>query len=203
MRGLTGGARYKEIMATIFNHTSIDMGRDWGWLLLLAVVQILGGVLAVAVPIAASFAAVGIIAALLIVTAFLQLIHAFQMNAWPRSVWYGIGAVLYAAVGVVLILYPVTGALALAVLIAVVLIAEGFLRTIFGTLLRPLFGWSWLAMAGLLSIIVGIILLIGWPLTALRLTGLLLGANLLVTGIMNAAFAITARSTVSSSVPAH
>lgn len=190
-------------MATIFGNTSIDMGREWGWLLLLAVVQIIGGALAVAVPIAASFAAVGIIAALLIVTAFLQLIHAFQMKAWHRSLWYGIGAVLYAAVGVVLILYPVTGALALAVLIAVVLIAEGSLRMTFGALVRPFSGWSWLVVAGLLSIIVGIILLIGWPVTALRLTGLLLGVNLLVTGVMNAAFAITARSTMSNSVPAH
>lgn len=194
-------------MPTIFDIASNDtpaqrLGRDWAWLLLLALLQILGGLLAVAVPIAASFAAVAIIAALLIVTAFLQLIHAFQMRVWPRSLWYGLGALLYAAVGVVLILYPVTGALTLAVLIAVLLIAEGALRTAFGVLVRPLSGWGWLVVAGFLSILIGVILLVGWPVTALRLTGLLLGANLLVTGIMNAALAITARSNVFSSVPA-
>jgi uncharacterized membrane protein HdeD (DUF308 family) len=154
------------------------------------------------VPILASFAAVAIIAALLVVIGFLQLIHAFQMKAWPRSAWYGVGAVLYAAVGVLLILHPVTGALALAVLVAIVLIAEGALRTAFGALMRPLSGWSWLFVAGLLSIIIGVILLIGWPATALWLTGLLLGVNLLVTGVMNAAFAVTARSTLARSVPA-
>lgn len=195
-------------MATIFDDATTDMpaatlGRDWTWLLLLAVFQILGGALAVAVPIAASLAAVAVIASLLIVTAFLQLIHAYQPKAWPRSAWYGIGAVLYAAVGVVLILHPMTGALALAMLIAALLIAEGALRMVFGVLVRPLFGWRWLLVAGLLSIAVGGMLPIGgWPATALRLTGLLLGANLLVTGIMNAAFAVTARSNVSSSVPA-
>jgi uncharacterized membrane protein HdeD (DUF308 family) len=178
------------------------LSRDWAWLLLLATFQILGGVLAVAVPIAASFAAVGVIAALLTVTAFLQIIHAFQIKAWPRSVWYGLGAVLYAAIGAVLILYPTTGALALAVLIAILLIAEGALRTVFGALVRPLPGWSWLVVAGLLSIVVGVILLIGWPVTALWLTGLLLGVNLLMTGIMNAGFAMAARSNTSSTAPA-
>ena len=195
-------------MATIFDDAISDTpaatpGSHWMWLLLLSIFQILGGALAVAVPITASLAAVAVIAALLIVTAFLQLIHAFQLKAWPRSAWYGLGAVLYAAVGVVLILHPMTGAVALAVLIAVLLIAEGALRMVFGVLVRPLSGWSWLVVAGLLSIAAGVILLIGgWPTIALWLTGLLLGANLLVTGIMNAAFAITARSNVSNSVTA-
>lgn len=56
--------------------------------------------------------------------------------------------------------------------------------------LRPSLGWGWLLASGLCSILVGVILLTGWPATALWLTGLLLGVNLVFTGAMNASLVI-------------
>jgi uncharacterized membrane protein HdeD (DUF308 family) len=162
----------------------------WGWMLALGIVQIIAGALAIAVPVVASLAAVAVFGAILIVTAIMQIAHAFKVRAWPRSLWYGLGGLLYAIAGVLVALYPFSGALTLAVLIAILLIAEGSARIVFGTGLRPLPGWGWLVAAGISSILVGVILLLGWPTTALWGIGLLLGVNLIFTGAANVTLAL-------------
>jgi uncharacterized membrane protein HdeD (DUF308 family) len=166
----------------------------WGWVLTLGIVQIIAGAIAIAVPVLGSLAAVAIFGAVLIVTALLQLAHAVRMRTWPRSVWYGLGGLLYLIAGLLVIAYPVGGALTLAVIIAISLIAEGSLRVMFGTALRPATGSGWLIAAGIASIAVGVLLLIGWPSTALWVIGLLLGVNLIFTGATNAALALASRS---------
>ncbi len=170
------------------------LGHRWGWLLALGIVQIVAGIIAIAVPVVASIAAVGIFGAVLLVTAALQLIHAFKVRAWPRSAWYGVGGVLYAIAGFLVVMYPLGGALTLAVMIAILFIADGTLRMVFGMTVRPVAGWGWLIAAGLCSIVVGVILLLGWPATALWAIGLLLGVNLIFTGVMNATLALASRT---------
>jgi uncharacterized membrane protein HdeD (DUF308 family) len=166
-------------------------------MLALGIVQIIAGGIAIAVPVVASLAAVAVFGAVLIVTAIVQLAYAFKIKAWPRSAWYGLGGALYAIAGLLVILNPIGGALTLAIIIAVLFIAEGGLRVMFGSMLRPVAGWGWLTAAGVGSIVVGVILLIGWPLTAFWVTGLLLGINLIFTGATNAAVAIASRGSLS------
>jgi uncharacterized membrane protein HdeD (DUF308 family) len=181
------------------NITATALGRRWGWLLVLGIVQIIAGWAAIAVPVVASFAAVAIFGALLMVTAIFQLIHAFKARSWPRSAWYGLGGVFYAVAGVLVAMYPVSGALALAVMIAILLIADGALRVGFAMAVRPVAGWGWVIAGGLGSIVVGVILLIGWPATALWVTGLLLGINLIFTGSMHVVLAFASRTSTAAS----
>jgi uncharacterized membrane protein HdeD (DUF308 family) len=169
-------------------------GHRWGWLFALSIMQIIAGCIAIASPIIASLAAVAIFGAVLILTAVIQLIHAFKVKAWPRSTWYGLGGVLYAIAGLMVGLNPIGGAVALAVLIAVLFIADGVLRIMFAMAARPIVGWGWLIAAGIGSIVVGAFLLIGWPADALWIVGLLLGINLIFTGVMYAALALAVRS---------
>ena len=174
------------------------LGQRWGWLLALGIVQIIAGWIAIAIPVVASFAAVAIFSAVLLVTAMFQLIHAFRVRAWPRSAWYGLGGVFYAIAGLLVAINPISGALTLAVIIAILFIADGVLRVAFGTSVRPISGWGWLVAAGLCSIVVGVFLLIGWPATALWVTGLLLGVNLVFTGSMNVVLALASRTSTSA-----
>jgi uncharacterized membrane protein HdeD (DUF308 family) len=174
---------------------SSALGHRWGSLLVLGIVQIIAGSIAIAIPVIASLAAVGMFGAVLIVSAVFQIIHAFRLKQWPRSAWYGLGGLLYAIAGLLVLMYPLNGAFALAVMIATLFIAEGALRLLFAVNVRPISGWGWVAAAGICSIIVGVILLIGLPATALWVTGLLLGVNLIFTGATYAAIALACRTT--------
>ena len=140
------------------------LGHRWGWLFALSIMQIIAGCIAIATTIIASLAAVAVFGAVLILTAVIQLIHAFEVKAWPRSACYGLGSVLYAIAGLMVALNPIGGAIALAILIPIVFIADGAF------------------------------LLIGWPADALWIVGLLLGINLIFTGVMYAALALASRS---------
>ena len=174
--------------------TAPALGHRWGWMLVLGIVQIIAGTIAIAVPVVASFAAVAIFGAVLIVSAIFQLIHAFKVRSWPRSARFWLGGLLYAVAGILVAINPVGGALALAVMIAILLIADGALRAGTAMAVRPLAGWGWLIAGGLGSVVVGVILLIGWPATALWITGLLLGINLIFTGAMHVALALASRA---------
>ncbi len=166
----------------------------WGWLLALGVVQIIAGGVAIAVPVIASLAAVAMFAAVLMVIAIFQLIHAFKAGAWRRSLWYAISGLLYAVAGVFVIAYPLGGALTLAVLIAVLFIADGAVRLAFAMSASAAVGRGLLSASGICAILVGVFLLIGWPFTALWVTGLLLGINVIFTGVMNIMIALASRT---------
>jgi uncharacterized membrane protein HdeD (DUF308 family) len=181
--------------------TATDLGHRWGWLLVLGIVQIIAGSIAIAIPVVAALAAVAIFGAVLIVSAIFQMIHAFRVRAWPRSAWYGLGGVFYLIAGLLVMIFPIPGMLTLAVMIAILLIADGVLRVAFATSIRPVAGWGWLIAGGLGSIVVGVFLLLGWPATALWVTGLLFGVNLIFTGAMHAALALTARTSHTSANP--
>jgi uncharacterized membrane protein HdeD (DUF308 family) len=186
-------------MSTITQTMNVDTvavppGHRWGWLLALGIVEIIAGGIAIAIPIIASFAAVAIFGAALLVTAILQLVHAFQVRAWPRSAWYGLGGLFYAIAGLLVVAFPLGGALTLAVLLGILFIADGTLRVAFGMSVRPVIGWAWLIAGGIGSLLVGVILLLGWPANALWATGLLLGINLIFTGWTRITLALASRT---------
>jgi uncharacterized membrane protein HdeD (DUF308 family) len=186
-------------MPTITQTMNVDsvaapLGRRWGWLLTLGIVEIIAGGIAITVPVIGSLAAVSVFGAILLVTAILQIVHAFQVRAWPRSAWYGLSGLFYAAAGLLVVAYPLGGALTLAMLIGVLFIADGTLRVAFGMSARPIIGWGWLVAGGIGSLFVGVILLLGWPATALWATGLLLGINLIFTGLTRITLALVSRT---------
>jgi uncharacterized membrane protein HdeD (DUF308 family) len=186
-------------MSTITQTMNVDavaapLGRRWGWLLALGIAEIIAGGIAIAVPVIASFAAVAIFGAALLVTAILQLVHAFQVRAWPRSAWYGLGGLFYAIAGLLVVAFPLGGALTLAMLLGILFIADGTLRVAFGMSVRPVVGWAWLVAGGVGSLLVGVILLLGWPATALWATGRLLGINLIFTGLTRITLALASRT---------
>ena len=188
-------------MPTITQTMNMDtvaapLGRRWGWLLTLGIVEIIAGGIAITVPVIGSLAAVSVFGAILLVTAILQIVHAFQVRAWPRSAWYGFGGLFYAIAGLLVIAYPLGGALTLAVLVGILFIADGTLRVAFGMSARPVVGWGWLVAGGIGSLFVGVILLLGWPATALWATGLLLGINLIFTGLTHITLALTSRTSL-------
>ena len=79
-------------------------------------------------------------------------------------------------------------------LVGILFIADGTLRVAFGMSARPVIGWGWLVAGGIGSLFVGVILLLGWPATALWATGLLLGINLIFTGLTRITLALVSRT---------
>lgn len=168
--------------------------RSWGWLLFLGIVQIIGGLVAFAIPVAATLAATIVFAAVLLVTGIFQLAHAFSVRRWTGVLYQALGGLLYLAAGVLLVIYPLTGALTLTIVIATLLIIEGVVRTVLAVRVGAQEGRGWFLAGGIASAAVGVLLLIGWPFTGLWAIGILLGVNLVFSGVANCSLAVACRS---------
>jgi uncharacterized membrane protein HdeD (DUF308 family) len=180
--------------ALIYEISKQGAARDWGWMLALGVAQNVAGVLAIATPAIGSSAAIVAFAAALLVSAIFHLMHAFKAKRWPGSVWYILGGTVYGAGALFAIFFPDGGALTLTAVIAAVMLADGALRMLLASSVKRQPRRAWVLAAGISGVVLGALLLTGWPATALWVTGLLLGVNLLFSGASHCMLALTSRN---------
>jgi uncharacterized membrane protein HdeD (DUF308 family) len=156
--------------------------RARGWFFGLGIVFVLLGVLAILLPFAASLATTLLLGWLLVIGGVVQGFHAIQNRAWGGSGWALLGALIHVVAGALVIEFPVTGTLALTLVLAVFLAAQGILKIIRAMQHREMPAWGWLVFDGVLSLVLGLMIALGWPSTAVWAIGLLLGIDLLFGG---------------------
>ena len=88
------------------------------------------------------------------------------------------------AVGVLLIWYPLAGAVSLTILLTAFFIAEGIFQLVTSIAYRDAMGgsWGWLLVSGIADLALAAIIILGWPVTAVWVLGLLVGINLITSG---------------------
>jgi len=69
------------------------------------------------------------------------------------------------------------------VLLVVYFLLTGFASIGFSLVLRPLGGWVWMMLNGVLSIILAVVFLAGWPFSSAALIGILVGISFVFDGI--------------------
>jgi uncharacterized membrane protein HdeD (DUF308 family) len=174
--------------------------KRWGWMLASGVAQLIAGLAAIAVPAVASLVAVGFFSAILLVSAAFNIIHAFKVRKWTGFALHLLGGLLYAAAGAIVLIYPLGGVATLMLVLGVLFIADGAVRSMLATALRPRDGWGWFLAAGIMSIALGVMMLTMWPAGALWIVGMLLGINLLFNGMLTTLFAVQCRRRASASI---
>jgi uncharacterized membrane protein HdeD (DUF308 family) len=162
------------------------------------IVLLLAGAAALLMPLIASFTAGALFGALLLVAgvtglaAFIADRHS-QGAGW-RAVWSGIAVVAGACV----LWHPWMGALSIGLLISLALIAQGVAATFHAMAHRTECGraWGWMAAAGVLTAILGVLLFGMFPHASLVIPGFFLAFGLLSYGftLIFAAFAKTPTS---------
>jgi uncharacterized membrane protein HdeD (DUF308 family) len=123
-----------------------------------------------------------------------QGIHAFMVKGWGGFLLELLSAALYLVVGILLLVNPVEGALALTIVLAVFLIVEGIFKLIMAFRVRDHRGWGWLLASGILSLILGVLIWAEWPASGVWVIGLLVGIQLLFTGWSLVMLALAARA---------
>ncbi|MCG6860257.1 MAG: DUF308 domain-containing protein [Chromatiaceae bacterium] len=87
------------------------------------------------------------------------------------------------AVGLLILLHPIAGAAALGLMLAVYFLLDGFSGVGAAWELRPRPGWGWLMFNGIVSLVLAVVLIAGWPFSSAWLIGLFIGISLLVDGL--------------------
>jgi uncharacterized membrane protein HdeD (DUF308 family) len=169
------------------------MATHWRLFLFQGVVMIILGVLAVALPMAATLAIELFVGWLFLISGIIGLVALFSVHDAPAFLWGLVTAALSVAAGVMLIWNPVAGALSLTLVLVALFIAEGVFQIATSMGYRHVMAasWGWLLVSGISDLVLAAVIILGWPISAVWALGLLVGVNLLTSGwaLVMAAFA--------------
>jgi len=149
----------------------------------LGLVLIILGLLAVLFPLVASIAVKVMLGWLFLLTGAAVLSLAFAARDWQSALPAALIGVLQLSAGVYLAFFPLTGLVGLTLFLGLMFLLQGMVEAVIAAQHRPRAGWVWLGLSGMASVLVGGLLIAGLPETATWALGLLIGVNLLTSGI--------------------
>jgi uncharacterized membrane protein HdeD (DUF308 family) len=169
-----------------------------GWAIALSVLLILAGILAIVVPPAAGIGVAIVIAWLVLLGGIAHLAIAWHIRSTGGMIWELLVGLLYLAVAVYMLLWPVAGLASLTLLLAAYLFGRGILELILGFRIRHISGSSWLFFDGVIALILGAMIGLSWPSSSEWAIGTLIGISMLFAGINRLPMALAARKLVTA-----
>jgi uncharacterized membrane protein HdeD (DUF308 family) len=168
---------------------SLGAGKSIVW----AIVLIIFGFLAIALPFATSFGVVIVVAWLIVFSGAFQFIHAFQSQGIGSTIWKLLVAILYLIMGIYFLLHPVIGVASFTLALAFFFVAEGVIDLIAYFQSRRAGGSVWILVDGIVSLILGVLVWRQWPSSSLWLIGTLVGISMIMTGTTRLMIGMAAR----------
>jgi uncharacterized membrane protein HdeD (DUF308 family) len=167
--------------------------RHWGWYLAFGFGLVLLGVIAIARSVTATVVSMLFFGWLLAMASGIEIVQALMVGKWAGFFQHLLAAILFGVTGLLFIARPLAGAEVVTVLMASFFLIGGFFQ-LFGSWLVSLPGYGWHALDGVISIILGVLVLAQWPASGLWVIGTFVGINLIFYGGAWIAFALSARS---------
>lgn len=153
------------------------------WFIVLGIVLILLGIVAIVFPFMSTIAVKIMVGWLFLIGGIVQIVHAFSTQKWSSFFLNLLVGILYLVAGGWLAFFPLTGIITLTIFLAAFFIVQGILECGMAFRMRPQSGWGWMLFSGIIALLLGILIFAGLPGTALWALGLLVGINLLSSGI--------------------
>jgi uncharacterized membrane protein HdeD (DUF308 family) len=153
-----------------------------GWIVALGVVYIIAGFIALGSVAAATVASVFVVGIMMVVAGVAEVISAFQIKTWGRFIlWVLLGA-LYIVAGFLTFENPLLAAAFLTLFLGVALIVSGIIRVILAFSMQRATPWIWVMLSGIITTLLGLIIVAHWPVSSLYILGLFLGIDLIIAG---------------------
>lgn len=159
-----------------------EIKRNWGWLLVLGIVFVILGTIGLGMTIGLTLVSMVFFGVLLCIAGISQLLDVAHCTRWQGMVWHAVIAILYLLVGALVIYDPMLASTVITAMIAAVLIIIGVTRFLMAITLRHTQGWGWLLFAGIIAVLLGVLILMQWPLSGLWIIGLFIAIEMLVNG---------------------
>jgi uncharacterized membrane protein HdeD (DUF308 family) len=160
-----------------------------GW----PIILILIGVLALALPVATSFAVARILAWVLVFDGVFQLFYAFKSEKVGRILWKVLVAVLYIVGGLYLLANPLLKMAGLTLMLAIFFIVEGIMDLSTYLFSPKTEGSHWLLVHSAVTILLGFMIWRRWPISSLWAVGILAGVSIFLSGFTRLMLALAIR----------
>jgi uncharacterized membrane protein HdeD (DUF308 family) len=140
------------------------------------------GVLAMGAPLMTGVA-VGILVGVLIIAGGLaQAFYALKAKSWGSGTLGVLLGGLSILCGILMLGHPLFGLAFLTLVLAIYFIADGIFEIAFAFKLKPLTGWGWTLVSGIVSLFLGMVIWRQWPISGTWAVGLLVGINICFSG---------------------
>ena len=168
----------------------------WKFFLIEGLVLLALGIAAIVVPPLATVAVEVLIGWVVLLSGIVGLLSTLRARSAPGFGWSLLSAVVGIVAGVVLLTWPLSGAVSLTVILTAFLALEGVLSIFFALdHRREMSGrWSFMLASGLVDLVLAGLIFVGLPDTAAWAIGLLVGINLVFGGFALIAMALRARA---------
>jgi len=122
---------------------------------------------------------------LLLLSGIMGLIVMFFAPNVAGFLWTLLTAALSLFAGVVLLWHPVEGVVSLTLLLVAFFVAEGVFQIAAAFSYRSAFpeSWTWMLLSGVADLILAFLLIAGWPSSAAWALGVVVGVNLITSGV--------------------
>ncbi|MEW6644811.1 MAG: HdeD family acid-resistance protein [Pseudomonadota bacterium] len=154
----------------------------WGWIVALGVVYLITGVIALGSVVMATVASVLVVGVMMIIAGVAEVIGAFQFKSWGKFLlWVLLGA-LYVVAGFVAFENPLLAAALLTLILGASLVASGVMRIVLAFSMKEQTPWGWVVVSGIITAVLGLLILARWPVSSLYILGMFLGIDLIIAG---------------------
>jgi uncharacterized membrane protein HdeD (DUF308 family) len=153
-----------------------------GWIVALGVVYVIAGLIALGSVVMATVATVFLVGVMMLIAGAAEVINAFQIKTWGKFfLWILLGA-LYIVAGFVTFENPLLAAATLTLLLGLALLASGIARIVLAFSMKAATPWIWVLLSGVVTLLLGLVILAHWPVSGLYILGLFLGIDLVLAG---------------------
>jgi uncharacterized membrane protein HdeD (DUF308 family) len=152
------------------------------WFIAIGVLQILLGVLAFSFSFSAMMASVALFGFPLLIAAGAQVAAAVLAQSWRGFFLFLLVGILYAVTGLLALSHSIAVAEGLTLMIAGALLAGGMFRIVVA-LLERFPSWGWMLCNGVMSVLLGTMIAMQWPVSGLWVIGAFIGIDLIANGI--------------------
>jgi uncharacterized membrane protein HdeD (DUF308 family) len=170
-----------------------EMVHYWGWFLAFGIALLALGIAAVARAVTATIVTMVFFGWLLLIACGIEIIQAVMVGHWAGFFHHLLAAILFGVVGFLLLTKPVISAETLTMLMAMFFLIGGVFQLV-ASIATALPGWGWQVLDGIISILLGALVLWQWPVSGLWVIGLFVGIDLIFYGLAWIALALGLRS---------
>lgn len=153
-----------------------------GWFVIIGVVLIILGLLALSYQLIATVFSIYFIGILLFIAGLAQSFHSFKTKGFAQTALWAVMGVLYIIAGVISLAEPIAASTAFTLILCFLLVVSGITQIMSAIHNRKLPKWGWWLFSGIITLVLGIVIIAGWPVDSLWILGMFLGIDLIFQG---------------------
>ena len=175
--GLTVSAQAQQVSMQV----PAEIIHNWGWFLFFGIVLLVLGIAAIVRSVAATVVSMLFFGWLLVIAAGIEVVQTIMAGRETGMFQHLAAAVLFGVVGVLMIWRPVVTAEILTLLMGAFFLVTGLFQIV-APVMSSLPDWGWHVFNGIITLLLGLLVLAQWPVSGLWVIGMFVGIDLLFYG---------------------